>query len=229
VLLAAGSGARLGGPEPKAFLPIAGIPLVVHALRACGRSPSVRSIVVVAPADAVDRARALAKATDAPVEAVVPGGASRQASVANGLAAVGADAPVVVCHDAARPFASPELFDHVVGALAEHSDARGALPVVTPPDTIKRVRNGVVVETLARAELAIAQTPQAFDVEALRAAHAQAGQVGPDATDDAMLLEAAGYTVVTVPGEPGNFKITTPDDVVRAEYVLASLARSTDE
>jgi 2-C-methyl-D-erythritol 4-phosphate cytidylyltransferase len=211
----------MGGSEPKAYLPIAGTPLLVHALRACGRSASVGSIVIVAPPDAMDRARVLAAAVPVPVEAVVAGGATRQASVSRGLAVVRTDAPMVICHDAARPFASPELFDRVVAALAERPDARGAVPVITPADTVKRVRDGAVVETLARADLVLAQTPQAFDAEALRAAHARAEEVGLEATDDAMLLEAAGYTVVTVPGEPGNFKITTRDDVARAEHLLA--------
>jgi 2-C-methyl-D-erythritol 4-phosphate cytidylyltransferase / 2-C-methyl-D-erythritol 2,4-cyclodiphosphate synthase len=178
--------------------------------------------VVVVPDGAVDRARALLGAADAPVDMVVAGGASRQESVARGLAVVAADARLVICHDAARPFASPELFDRVVAALSERPEARGAVPVVTPPDTVKRVRDGVVVETLARAELALAQTPQAFDAEAIRGAHARAERLGLEATDDAMLLELAGDTVVTVPGEPANFKITTPEDMARAERLLAS-------
>jgi 2-C-methyl-D-erythritol 4-phosphate cytidylyltransferase len=212
----------LGAGEPKAFRPVAGAPLFVHALAACERSRAVGSIVLVVPADAVDRTRAMVRAAGLQVGDVVAGGASRQESVRWGLAALPADASVVICHDAARPFASADLFDRVVAALSVRRDVRGAVPVVPAPDTVKRVRDGMVVETLARAELALAQTPQAFDVETLRAAHARAAGLGVDATDDAMLVEAEGHVVVTVAGDPGNFKITTLEDLARAEQLLTA-------
>jgi len=121
------------------------------------------------------------------------------------------DADVVVVHDAARPLASRELFRAVVEAVVAGAD--GAIPGLAVADTVKRVRGGRVVETLDRSELVAVQTPQAFRAEALRRAHAGA----PEATDDAGLLEALGLSVVVVPGEYRNLKLTSPDDLVTAE------------
>jgi 2-C-methyl-D-erythritol 4-phosphate cytidylyltransferase/2-C-methyl-D-erythritol 2,4-cyclodiphosphate synthase len=142
------------------------------------------------------------------------------------LAALPPEVDAVLCHDAARPFASASLFDRVMQRLAVGAGdvarrADGVVPVVPILDTVKRVRDDVVVETLPREELGLVQTPQAFRREALEDAHAQAVRSGLVATDDAMLLEAAGYRVAAVDGEVVNFKITTAEDLRRAEFVLA--------
>lgn len=149
---------------------------------------------------------------------VVVGGATRADSVRAGLAAVPDDAAIVVVHDAARPLAGADLFAAVVGAVRS-GDVDGAVPVVAVTDTVKRVDGGRVVATVARDDLVAVQTPQAFAAPALRAAHAGGG----DATDDAGLLEAAGLAVGTVPGDPGNLKLTRPEDLVLAGMLLAGV------
>lgn len=133
-----------------------------------------------------------------------------------GLAAVPEAAEVVVVHDGARPAASVALFERVVEAVRAGADA--AVPGLPVPDTVKRVRDGVVVETLPRAELVAVQTPQAFRAAALRAAHAQ----DAEATDDAALVESAGGRVVIVEGEEANRKITTPADIDALAAVLGT-------
>jgi 2-C-methyl-D-erythritol 4-phosphate cytidylyltransferase len=223
LLLGAGSGDRLGGDVPKAFVELAGRPLMGFSLEAISASGALDGVVLVVPAGHVGTARSLVTALrqEGCVLEVVPGGGTRQESVRLGLAAVGPEASTVVCHDAARPFASPALFARVVAAVAERPGASGAVPVVPTPDTVKRVRDGWVVETIPRDELGLVQTPQAFDADALREAHQRAGAAGQPATDDAMLLEAAGFRVIAVEGEVANFKVTTPEDLRRAEQLLA--------
>ena len=129
------------------------------------------------------------------------------------LVVLGDDVDVVAIHDAARPFASPDLFTAVIDAVVGGVD--GAVPVLAIMDTVKHVDVDLIVGTEDRSELALAQTPQAFPLEALRAAHARAESEGVEVTDDAMLLEGSGK-VVTVPGDPGNVKITTMLDLARA-------------
>jgi 2-C-methyl-D-erythritol 4-phosphate cytidylyltransferase len=220
IVLGAGAGTRLGAPTSKAFVPLAGRPLLAHALERVASVEEVEGVVLVVAEGDVGRARVLAaQVPGLRVEAVVPGGRTRQESVRLGLEAVPAGARVVVCHDAARPFATPELFRRVLLALRS---ADGAVPVVPSTDSVKRVRDGLVVESLPREEVAFAQTPQAFRAPALREAHRLALRSGLEATDDAALVEAAGFSVVAVEGEASNFKVTTPEDLARAEQVLAS-------
>ena len=214
IVLAAGRGERLGLGTPKAFLELGGEALLVRACRSASSTSAVTSVVAVVPSGLEAEAEGLLEGVG--VAAIVPGGATRRASVAAGLQAVPRDASVVVCHDAARPFAGASLFEEVVAPL---EDADGAVPVVPVPDTVKRVRGGIVIGTEPREELALAQTPQAFRAEALREAHAKA-VFDVEATDDASLLERAGYRVRAVPGHPVNFKITTVEDLARAEALL---------
>lgn len=173
----------------------------VAAARAAGDG-----VVVVVPED------------DAAREGAVAGGATRTQSVRNGLAAVPADAAIICVHDGARPFAGADLFARVVAAVAAGAD--GAIPGVPVTDTVKQVDGaGVVVATPARAGLRAVQTPQAFRAATLRAAHAGATDHA-DATDDAMLVEAAGGKVVVVDGEAHNRKITDPADLAWARRHL---------
>ena len=196
IVVAAGSGARFGGP--KQFEALEGRRVVDWALVA---SRSVADgVVLVVPTDHVEDEAQVA-------DVVVIGGATRSASVRAGLAAVPADAAVVVVHDAARPFAAPALFKAVVAAVRAGAD--GAIPGVPIADTVKRVVGGEVVATLDRDELVAVQTPQAFAAGALRRAHDGAGE----ATDDAALVEMAGGRVVVVPGDPANTKITLRTDL----------------
>jgi 2-C-methyl-D-erythritol 4-phosphate cytidylyltransferase/2-C-methyl-D-erythritol 2,4-cyclodiphosphate synthase len=147
----------------------------------------------------------------------VGGGTTRQASVLAGLEAMSADAPnIVLIHDAARPFATAALLDRAIDAAAEHNAAAPALTVI---DTIKRVdKNGRVAETLDRSTLRTIQTPQAFAFQLILDAHRKAAAAHRhDFPDDASLAEWAGMDVTTFEGEPGNFKLTTPDDFIRAQ------------
>jgi 2-C-methyl-D-erythritol 4-phosphate cytidylyltransferase len=225
LLLAAGWGSRLGR-EPKAFVELGGVPLFVHSLRAIRDCPGLDEVVVMVP-EGFEEA-ALRWAGPAGLEDRLRawvGGSTRQESVRLGLAALGAGWEVVVCHDAARPFATSALFGRVLeGLLAAKGDdgVAGVVPVVPSPDTVKLVRGGRVVETIPRDQVGLAQTPQAFRAQPLAEAHRLALRTGIEATDDAMLLEAAGYGVGTVEGESDNFKVTTPADLRRAEAVLAA-------
>lgn len=224
IVLAAGSGERLGRAEPKAFVDVAGTPMVVRAADAAAACPAVRSLVVAVPRGHERTATSIV-APGKPV-VVVSGGRSRHGSVRAALDAVPDSASLVVCHDAARPFASPQQFVLVLGALEVTPDAAGAVPVVPVTDTVKRVRGGFVVRTEgSREELVLAQTPQAFRALALRDAHARAAQAGREFSDDAAAVEWAGYRVAAVAGDPENFKITTPEDLALAELVAAERAR----
>jgi len=219
IVVAGGDGARLGADRPKAFVGLGGRPLLAHSIDLFEDHPAVDRIVLVVPAEWEEPATLLADELAAgKVAAAVPGGATRALSVAAGLAEVGADVEAILVHDAARPFASAELVDRVLAALDAHDGAIPALPVT---DTVKRVHKGVVAETLERGELRAVQTPQAFRAAALRQAYAASADAVRDATDCASLVEAAGFAVAAVAGEPENVKITAPDDLARAEARLA--------
>lgn len=221
IVVAAGSGERLGLPTPKAFVALGGRPMLARAVAAALAHPAVGLVVVAAPPGHEDLAHAIVEPLGP--HAVVTGGATRQASVRAALAAVPGEATAVVCHDAARPLATSALFGLVLEAL---EGWEGVVPVVPVPDTVKRVRGEVVVETVPREDLALAQTPQAFVAAALRDAHERAVRAGVTATDDAGLLEWAGYRVRSVPGEARNLKITTPEDLGLAEALVAEAARA---
>lgn len=222
IVVAAGSGRRLGAGVPKAFAPLGHRPMLAASLRAIAECAALSSVVIVAPSNRVAEAAEIAARfePDLPVDAVVPGGRTRQDSVRLGLEAVPSDATVVVCHDAARPFASSALFSLVVEALEGGLAADGAVPVVSSSDTVKRLRGRAVVETIPRDHVGLVQTPQAFVASVLRQAHARAARDGIEATDDAMLLEVRGLRVVAIAGEPGNFKITSAEDLARAESLI---------
>jgi 2-C-methyl-D-erythritol 4-phosphate cytidylyltransferase len=204
IVVAGGSATRFG--HPKQFAELGGRQVLEHSLDAARRFSD--GTVLVLPQSA------LPSASSWRCERVVAGGATRAASVRAGLAALPEACEVVVVHDAARPLATPALFEAVIAAVVAGAD--GAVPGVPLTDTVKRVHGGEVVETLDRASLVAVQTPQAFRAEALRRAHA--GE--PEATDDAGLLEAIGARVVVVPGERGNLKLTRPADLVTAAALL---------
>jgi 2-C-methyl-D-erythritol 4-phosphate cytidylyltransferase len=218
-------GDRLGGGTPKAFVRLGDRPMLSFSVEAAAVSEMVHSVVVVVPAAAGtdDLAVISAAGRDLPME-FVTGASTRQGSVRRGLEAVPADARIVVVHDAARPFASPALFLRVMRAVMPGGDRGtpgGAVPVMPTVDTVKLVRDGWVVSTVPRDGVALSQTPQAFVASALRQAHEDAARDGLEGTDDAMLLEASGFEVATVPGEASNFKITTREDLERAARLVA--------
>jgi len=220
IVVAGGSGHRFGGL--KQFLPLAGIPVVAWSVRAA-RSVADGVVLVVPLAATTGEGLPRPGSTgDAALGAtlVVPGGTTRADSVRAGLDEVPADAAVVVVHDAVRPLASAELFGAVVYAVRT-GEVDGAVPVIPVSDTLKRVDGNRVVATVDRDDLVAIQTPQAFAADALRAAHRDGGE----ATDDAGLLEAAGLSVGTVPGDPRNLKLTRPEDLAVAEALLSEAAR----
>jgi 2-C-methyl-D-erythritol 4-phosphate cytidylyltransferase len=213
VVVAAGRGERLGDERPKAFARLGGRVLLAESLERLDASPWVDAIVVVAPPEWEEAVIVLAEELAAgKVAASVTGGATRAESVRAGLAEVPDDADVVLVHDAARPLVTDELVERLIRALGEGFD--GAVPGLPVVDTVKRVRGGVVAETLPRAELVAVQTPQAFVAPVLRAAAAGEG------TDCASLVEAAGGRVRVVAGDPRLLKITTPDDLALVESWL---------
>lgn len=220
IVVAAGSGKRMGSDTPKQFLPLAGAPLLRHGVAALRRHPAVGPIVVVIDPAQRDRAEdALAGLAAGPL---VPGGAERQASVRAGLealAALPAPPESVLIHDAARPFIDNALIDRVLTAITPVQGAIPALPVV---DTLKRGTAGLAGETVSRDGLFRAQTPQGFAFAPILAAHRRFADAA--LTDDAALAEADGHAVALVEGREENFKVTTPDDMARAErFIVAGL------
>jgi len=217
VLVAAGTGSRLGGEHPKAFVALGERPLLAESLERLDLSDWIDAIVVAAPADWEEPTILLAEELVASkVASVVTGGATRAESVRNALAEVAADALVVLVHDAARPLVDDEVLERVLAGLAEGVD--GVVPGLAVTDTVKRVERGVVVETLAREGLVTVQTPQAFIAARLRSAYA--GDL-TGATDCASLVERAGGRIGVVDGDPRLLKVTTPDDLALVERLLA--------
>src|SRR4051794_30973123 len=213
ILLAAGTGERLGFERAKAFVMLAGRPMLEWSLEAIGRVPAVERLVVALPDG------------EAAPEGVhgVRGGASRSESVRAALDAAGPGDPVVV-HDAARPLVGPELFESTLREL-DASGCDGAIAAAPVTDTVKRVGpDRVVRDTLDRSALWAVQTPQAFRRETLeRALDVDSGTLAR-ATDDAWLVERAGGTVRVVPGPPENLKVTTPLELGVAELLLSRSA-----
>lgn len=216
IVAAAGRGERLGASAGKAFVPLLGVPMLVHTLRALEASPLIHRIVAAVPPERVGDARALLRSHGLTrVDAVVAGGADRQDSVAAGLAAVGAP-DVVVVHDGARPLVRPEVITAVARAAADGGAAVAGIPM---RETVKAVEGGVV-RTLDRDVLWIARTPQAFRTAVLRDAHARARAEGFRGPDDAVLVERLGHPVRMVEDFPANLKITVADDLRLAEGYL---------
>ena len=217
ILVAAGRGERMGADQPKAFVLVAGQPMLLHAARAFDAAPSVDGIVAVVPADRLGAAREMLVGVRA-LRDVVAGGERRQDSVQRGLEALPpAFDGVVLVHDAARPLVEVDLIEAVVRAAGEHD---AALPVIGLVDTVKRLRDDRVVETLDRSELGAAQTPQGFRAALLRRAYDRAYRDEVVLTDEAMAVERLGEPVVAVPGSARNRKLTTPEDLAWAESLL---------
>ncbi len=224
VLVAAGRGERMGSSRPKAFLEIAGEPMLLHAARALAACPGVDAVVAVVPeAELLAGERLLEPVKK--LHAVVKGGPRRQDSVLEGMkrAPDGFDG-VVLVHDAARPFVPAAL---VAAVLAKAREVGAALPILAVADTIKRVSEGRVVDTLERVErgvLGAAQTPQAFRYALLARAYEEAFRDRVTLSDEATAVERLGEPVAVVPGAESNRKLTTPDDLAWAEDFLRRAA-----
>jgi 2-C-methyl-D-erythritol 4-phosphate cytidylyltransferase len=215
VIAAAGSGERLGAGGPKAFVELAGRPLLDWSLDAFREAACVKEIVVATPPGEEG-------AVAEPGILAVAGGEHRSESVANALELCGA--PIVIVHDAARPLVTPKLVNAVVDRLAGDEKAAGVIAAAPVTDTIKRAGGGdQVEETLDRDGLWAVQTPQAFRVGALREALSDPDSL-PDATDDAMLVERRGGRILIHPSPRENIKVTTPLDLRVAELLLRERA-----
>jgi len=213
LLPAGGRGERAGAGLPKQFRPIAGVPMLLRAIRPFAAHPRVRAIVVALPADAAEQPPDWLAPLLGDRLRVVPGGATRAASVRAALSALDPQCEIVLVHDAARPFVATDEIEAVVAAAEQGSGAVAAIPV---SDTLKRSADGQrITATEPRHGLWRALTPQGFPRALLEDAYRTAGELEP--TDDAALVEAAGGTVVLVPGRTTNIKVTTADDFAVAE------------
>jgi 2-C-methyl-D-erythritol 4-phosphate cytidylyltransferase / 2-C-methyl-D-erythritol 2,4-cyclodiphosphate synthase len=219
LLVAAGRGSRFGPGAPKQYRLLAGEAVLRHAVRPFLAHPNVTGVrVVIHPGDEAAYRQAVG---DLPLLPPVPGGSTRQESVLRGLESLAETAPeAVLIHDAARPFVSAGILERVTSAL---DGCDGAIPALAVVDTLKRGNDAagrppLIVETVDRAGLWRAQTPQGFRFAPILAAHRQAA--GLSLTDDAAVAERAGLRVALVPGEEGNLKLTTEDDLLRGERLL---------
>jgi 2-C-methyl-D-erythritol 4-phosphate cytidylyltransferase len=227
IVVAAGSGVRMGLDMPKALMPVGGRPMVAWSLDALADTDEVDGIVLVGPPGwEEDTSHAIGALVD--LLAVVPGGATRQRSVARGLAVVPDEVEVVLVHDAARPLVTPELAGAVVEAVEGVDGAIAAAPLA---DTLKRADEDLIVAaTIDRAALWRAETPQAFHASVLRRAFELADDETLDlATDCASMVEALGGRVRLVPAIAPNLKVTTPPDIALAEYLLRASGVLVDE
>ncbi|MGC2201677.1 MAG: bifunctional 2-C-methyl-D-erythritol 4-phosphate cytidylyltransferase/2-C-methyl-D-erythritol 2,4-cyclodiphosphate synthase [Stellaceae bacterium] len=216
LVVAAGQGSRFGGPLPKQYLPLGDASILRHAVAALAGHPRIAGVLVaIRPED-----RLLFDLTVAGLPALPPvaGGETRQDSVRLGLEALARHRPDrVLVHDGARPFPDRGLIDRVIDALDR---AVAAIPCLPLRDTIKRAEDGTIRETIDRSGLWRAQTPQGFHFEAILAAHRAA--VGRALTDDAAVAEAAGLAPAVVDGSEDNLKVTTPEDLIAAERLIAA-------
>lgn len=223
IVVAAGSGARLGQPEPKAFVSVGGHSILAHALESVFGMAEPAQLIVVAPASHLDEARRIGKAVAGPAGiylTTVAGGTTRQDSVACGLAALDPGVETVLVHDAARAFAPSAVFDEVLARV--RSTGAGVVPGLPVSDTIKQKDAADTVQlTLDRSSLVAVQTPQGFPRAALEGAYAAADQ---EFTDDAALFSSAGGSVTVIDGDPLSFKITTAWDLRRAETLVGGVS-----
>jgi len=220
-------GAKGGRPGPsKQFTELAGVPILIHTLRKFAASPRVDEIVVALRKNEIEGFRARLKKEEQDVLKknlqIVEGGEHRQHSVANALAAISA-APtdVVLVHDAVRPFVTEEIIHHVIQAAEKYGAAVAGLPAVDTVKQVERTSEGALITaTLPRERVVLAQTPQGFRYDVIKAAFDAAAEDGFVGTDEASLVERGRHPVAVVMGSPRNIKITTPADMQLAEFYL---------
>jgi len=222
VVPAGGIGKRMGDGAPKQFRMLGAVPLMLHALRVLDRTPTVTEVVLVVPKE--EQARALVEVVERyglkKVLKVVPGGATRQESVSHGLNEVEADVEIVIVHDAVRPFVTEALIERSIEAARIHG---GAIVAVPMKDTPKQAgKDGVILRTLDRSDLWLAQTPQTFRRAVIVDAYRTASIRHVHATDDAALVERLGHPIAIVEGSWENLKVTTQEDLILAEAILAA-------
>jgi 2-C-methyl-D-erythritol 4-phosphate cytidylyltransferase len=211
VIPAAGQGKRMNAGKNKQFIELDGIPVIVHTLKVFEYDPQCTGILLVVNPNERDIFAAMADQYE------ISGGSERQHSVYNGLKA--ASSEIVLVHDGARPFIKKNMMTKLVKAASKDGAATVAVPV---KDTIKRVLNSEVIETVERSSLWAVQTPQAFRLSDILIAHEEALQSGFLGTDDASLIERSGRKVQVIEGDYTNIKLTTPDDLLLAKAILES-------
>lgn len=220
IIVAGGSGSRMGGRLPKQFLLLKGLPVLAHTLRNFAEALPGAQIVVVLPEQHLDFWHDLAARFDTAPHTAVAGGTERFHSVRNGLSALDPHTELIAVQDGVRPLGSCELILRTVRAAAEHG---AAIPVVEPVDSYRTTDGDGTSHILDRRRLRIVQTPQVFRAELLRSAYA--AEYRAEFTDDASVVEYAGHPVFLCPGERTNLKITTPEDLVVAEALYEATDR----
>jgi 2-C-methyl-D-erythritol 4-phosphate cytidylyltransferase len=219
IIAAAGQGTRMRGNRAKQFLELAGTPIIIHTLRSFELCDAIQEIILVLPASDTAGFLALAeKHRLRKLSRIVPGGVTRADSVLKGLLTVpAATAEIIAVHDGVRPFVTPEEIAQTIKAAELNGAAILAAPVT---DTIKEVRDGVVIKTLPRTDLRRALTPQCFRFDLLRRAYDQVDVLDPELTDESSLVERLGVGVTIVEGSARNIKITGPEDLALAEVMM---------
>ncbi|MEK6336103.1 MAG: 2-C-methyl-D-erythritol 4-phosphate cytidylyltransferase [Acidobacteriota bacterium] len=220
IVVAAGSGTRLGGNRPKQFLDLGGVPIIIHALRQFERSLVINEIIAVLPAGETAGFSSQAQQFGLQkLSRVVAGGKTRAQSVQRGLAIIG-EAEIVSVHDGVRPFVTTEE----IGRVIEAAQTSGAAILVAPvADTIKEVEGGRIIGTAPRNQLRRALTPQCFRLDILKRAYealAECEAAGLEVTDESFLVERLGVEIIAVEGSGRNIKITREEDLVLAEVLL---------
>ena len=217
VILAAGRGRRMGKEENKVFLPLRGLPLIEHTLRAFSRAPRVDEIILVVRAGEEGKASAIRLSGDKPLLIVAGGKERRDSSLAGVKRASG---EIVLIHDGARPFPSIELIERVIDGAAAHG---ACIPVIPSPDTLRFLNDDGTVsgKRIDRSKIVRVQTPQGFRTDLIRGSLAESD---PRIPDDAEALLSSGRPVFTVQGEPTNLKVTTPADLAIAEALAGTLS-----
>jgi 2-C-methyl-D-erythritol 4-phosphate cytidylyltransferase len=223
ILPAAGLGTRMAGPQPKQFLSLDGVPILIHSLRAFAEVRRVTSIWVAARKPEMERVEAqVAEYGFSSRVQVVEGGEKRQESVAHALAALPAEADdIVLVHDAVRPLIDAATIERTIDAVIEHGAAIVGMPAVDTIKQVERTAHGALItSTIPREFIVLAQTPQGFRYGLLESAFSEAIADGFVGTDEASVVERAGHPVAVVPGSPVNLKITQPGDLELAEFYL---------
>jgi 2-C-methyl-D-erythritol 4-phosphate cytidylyltransferase len=228
ILPAAGLGTRMAGPQPKQFLALNGLPILIHSLRAFAAVKRVTAIYVAVRKPEIERVQTqIAEYSFAGRVQVVEGGDSRQQSVSNALSALPAEADdIVLVHDAVRPLIDTATIDRTIDAVAEFGAAIVGLPAVDTIKQVERTAHGALVtSTIPREFIVLAQTPQGFRYGLLQRAFAEAAADGFTGTDEASVVERAGLPVAVVHGSQINLKITQQGDLELAEFYLRQRAR----
>ncbi len=228
ILPAAGMGRRMAGPQPKQFLALDGVPILIHSLRAFAAVERVTAIYVAVRNTEMERVEAqIAEYGFGPRVHVVEGGDQRQESVAHALAVLPAGPDdIVLVHDAVRPLIDAATIERTIDAVAEHGAAIVGLPAVDTIKQVERTAHGALITaTIPREFIVLAQTPQGFRYGLLESAFAEAAADGFVGTDEASVAERAGHAVAVVPGSQVNLKITQPGDLELAEFYLHQRAR----